>query len=81
MVFLISDRTPIGLSALVFSLDVSFSGGVYPSGLSVLYGLWVKRVYTVTEGGFVGGNLQVFLSYDDIVGWCRNLVSPVVVRV
>ncbi|KAL0752044.1 hypothetical protein Bca101_034047 [Brassica carinata] len=36
------------------------------------------RVYTVTEGGFVGGNLQVFLSYDDIVGWCRNLVSPVV---
>ncbi|KAF3583219.1 hypothetical protein F2Q69_00026269 [Brassica cretica] len=47
--------TPIGLSVLVFSLDVSCSGGVYPS---VLYGLWVKRVYTVTDGGFGGGNLQ-----------------------
>ncbi|KAF2555432.1 hypothetical protein F2Q68_00013171 [Brassica cretica] len=50
--------TPIRLSVLVFSLDVSCSGGVYPSDLSVLYGLWVKRVYTVTEGGFGGGNLQ-----------------------
>ncbi|KAF3583220.1 hypothetical protein F2Q69_00026268 [Brassica cretica] len=71
----------MGLSVLVFSLDVSCSGGVYPSDLSVLYGLWVKRVYTVTEGGFGGGNLQVSLSYDGIVGWCHNLVSPVVVRV
>ncbi|KAF3501997.1 hypothetical protein F2Q69_00045171 [Brassica cretica] len=73
----------VALLAPVFPpcASCSCSGGVYPSGLSVLYGLWVKRVYTVTEGGFVGSNLQVFLSYDGIIRWCRNLVSPVVVRV
>lgn len=54
---------------------------VYPSGPSVLYGPSVKRVYTVTGGGIEGGNLQVFHSYDGIVGWCHYLVPLVVVRV
>lgn len=60
---------------------LSAPGVVYPSSPSVLYELSVKRVYTVMGGRFGGGNLQVFRSYDSIVGWCHYLVPLVVVRV
>lgn len=53
---------------------------VCPSGLLVLYGLSVKRVYTVPVVGLEGSNLRVCLSYDGIVGWCHYLVPPVVVN-
>ncbi|CAN6878068.1 unnamed protein product, partial [Brassica oleracea] len=75
-------------------LVVVFSGGVLWLASALHFGTCVTggvallapvippcascRVYTVTEGGFGGGNLQVSLSYDGIVGWCHNLVSPVV---
>ncbi|KAF2538565.1 hypothetical protein F2Q70_00001355 [Brassica cretica] len=38
----------------MFSLEVSCSGGMYPFSLFVLYGLSVKKAYTVTKGGFAG---------------------------
>ena len=66
---------------VVLSFDVSCSGGVYPSGPFVLYEPSVKRVYTVTVGGFGSSNLRVFLSYEGIVGLCHYLVPSVVVRV
>ncbi|KAF3582064.1 hypothetical protein DY000_02035072 [Brassica cretica] len=52
---------------------------VYPPGPLVLYELSVKRVYMVSVDGQEGGNLRICLPNDGIIGWCHNLVPPVVV--